>query len=217
MTEGRGMRNDGDARDAPDMDPASAAVIIEAAREHVQRELTINRSAILATWSIVYLLGYGVVWLSVKGQQPFRAPAGWALALLVALAALALGVTAQLTERATSGVGGMSSQRRRIYALSLVVGLLGVYVMEAALSSAGASQRVLSVYGASAPLLVAGVILVAGTAAWLSWYMFGLGAWLIAVAATSGFAGPAGVWAVDALAVGMPMLLLAAIQLRRRL
>jgi hypothetical protein len=65
------------------------------------------------------------------------------------------------------------------------------------------------VFQASAPLLVAGVILVAGTAAWLNWYMLGLGIWLIAVAAFSGFAGPAGVWAVDALAVGLPFLLIA--------
>ena len=57
--------------------------------------------------------------------------------------------------------------------------------------------------------LIAGVILVAGTAAWLNWYMFGLGIWLIAVAAFSGFAGPAGVWAVDALAVGLLFLLIA--------
>jgi hypothetical protein len=36
---------------------------------------------IFASWALVYLLGYGVVWLSVRGQQPHRAPAGWALAL----------------------------------------------------------------------------------------------------------------------------------------
>jgi type IV secretory pathway TrbD component len=52
---------------------------------------------------------------------------------------------------------------------------------------------VISVFTASSPLLVAGVVLVAGTAAWLNWYAFGLGIWLIAVAAFSGFAGPAAV------------------------
>ena len=33
--------------------------------------------------------GYGVVWLSVRGQRPFHAPEGWALALLALLAVLA--------------------------------------------------------------------------------------------------------------------------------
>jgi hypothetical protein len=216
MSDGTGIKNSGDADEAGGMDPQRAAAIMAKASEHVRHALTINRSAILGTWSLVYLLGYGAVWLSVHSQRPVGAPAGWALALLVLLAVVALVVTAQLTDRATSGVGGTSSIRRRIYSLSLAVGLLGTYVMQPALSSAGASRGVLNVFSASSPLLVAGVILVAGTAAWLNWYMFGLGIWLIAVAASSGFAGAAGVWAVDALAVGIPLLLMAAIQLRRR-
>jgi hypothetical protein len=104
---------------------------------------------------------------------------------------------------------------RRIYSLSLATGLLGVVIMQAALRYDGASRGVIGVFQASAPLLVAGVVLVAGTAAWLNWYMFGLGIWLIAVTAFSGFAGPAGVWAVDALAVGVPFLAMAAIALAR--
>ena len=156
-----------------------------------------------------------MVWLSVRGQQPYRAPAGWALALLALLAVLAFGVTAMVTDRAASGVGGASALRRRIYWLSLAIGVLGLYIMEAALRYNGVSRGVIGVVTASAPLLVAGVVLVAGTAAWLDWYAFGLGVWLIAVAAFSGFAGPAGVWAVDALAVGIPLLLLAAIRIGR--
>jgi hypothetical protein len=96
---------------------------------------------------------------------------------------LALAVTAGVTDRAASGVGGVSQLRRRIYWLSLAVGLLGVYVMQPALRHAGASHGVISVFTASSPLLVAGVVLAAGTAAWLNWYAFGLGVWLIAVTA----------------------------------
>jgi uncharacterized membrane protein SirB2 len=209
------MRDGADAGEAAGMGVRDAAVIMWEARERARHELTVNRPAIFVSWALVYLLGYGVVWLSVRGQRPFHAPAGWALALLALLAVAALGVTAQLTDRATSGVGGVSAQRRRIYWLSLAVGLLGVYVMQPALRHVGASHGVISVFTASSPLLVAGVVLVAGTAAWLNWYAFGLGIWLIAVAAFSGFAGPAGVWAVDALAVGVPFLAMAAIALAR--
>lgn len=205
MNEGTGMK------DEAGMDAQSAAVIMKQARQRAQRELTVNRRAIFATWAVVYLLGYGTVWLSVRGQRPYHAPAGWALALLIALAAVALAVTAQVQDRATSGVGGASALKRRIYSLSLAAGLLGVIIMQAALRYDGASPGAIGVFQASAPLLVAGVILVAGTAAWLNWYMFGLGTWLIAVAACSGFAGPAGVWAVDALAVGLLFLLIAAL------
>jgi hypothetical protein len=215
MNEGTGMKNGADASEAAGMDAQDAAVIMGEARDRARRELTVKRPVIFASWALVYLIGYGVVWLSVRGQQPFHAPAGWALALLTLLALLALAVTAAVTDRAASGVGGVSALRRRIYWLSLAIGFLGQIVMQVALRDAGASRGVLSVFTASAPLLVAGVVLVAGTAAWLNWYMFGLGIWLIAVAAFSGFAGPAGVWAVDALAVGLPFLLMAAIALTR--
>ena len=209
------MRDDKDIDEAAGMDPQDAAVIMQEARERASGELNIRHPVIFASWALVYLLGYGVVWLSVRGQQPYRAPAGWALALLALLAVIALGVTAMVTDRATSGVSGASTLRRRIYWLFIAIGLLGLYVMEAALRYNGASRGVIGVITASAPLLVAGVVLVAGTAAWLNWYAFGLGVWLIAVAAFSGFAGPAGVWAVDALAVGLPFLLIAAIRIGR--
>ena len=209
------MRDGKDMDEAAGMDPQDAAVIMQEARERANRELDIRHPVIFASWALVYLLGYGVVWLSVRGQQPYRAPAGWALALLALLAVIALGVTATVTDRATSGVGGASTLRRRIYWLSIAIGLLGLYIMEAALRYNGVSRGVIGVVTASAPLLVAGVVLVAGTAAWLNWYAFGLGVWLIAVAAFSGFAGPVGVWAVDALAVGLPFLLMAASRIGR--
>jgi hypothetical protein len=215
MNEGTGMRDGAGAGEVAGMGAEDAAVIMREARERARHELTVNRPAIFASWALVYLLGYGVVWLSVRGQRPFHAPAGWALALLALLAVVALGVTTALTDRATSGVGGVSAQRRRVYWLSLAAGLLGVYIMQPALRHAGAGHGVISVFTASSPLLVAGVVLVAGTAAWLNWYALGLGIWLIAVAAFSGFAGPAGVWAVDALAVGVPFLAMAAAVLAR--
>jgi hypothetical protein len=162
MTDGAG------ASEAAGMDAQGAAVIMGEARDRARHELTVDRPVIFTAWALVYLLGYGVVWLSVRRQRPFYAPEGWALALLALLAVLALGVTAQLTDRAASGVGGVSQLRRRIYWLSLAVGLLGVYVMQPALRHVGAGHEVISVFTASSPLLVAGVVLAAGTAAWLT-------------------------------------------------
>jgi hypothetical protein len=216
MSEGTGANEGTDMGAGTGLDAPGAAVIMQEAGLRARRELAVNQPAIFATWALVYLLGYGTVWLSVRGQQPYHAPAGWALGLLTLLAVVALAVTATVTDRATSGVGGVSAVRRRVYYLSLAAGWLGVIIMQIALRSAGASHGVIGVFTASSPLLVAGVVLVAGTAAWLNWYRCALGVWLIAVAAFSGFAGPAGTWAVDALAVGLPFLLMAGIRLFRR-
>jgi hypothetical protein len=216
-----------DTRDGIDMDEApgeaagmdvqDAAAIMREAGERARHELTVNRPAIFASWSLVYLVGYGAMWLSVRNQHPYNAPQGWAIALVIVLAAMAGSVTLGLADRAFSGIGGVSAARRRVYGLSLLIGLLGVYIMEAALFHAGVSKDVIGVYGASAPLLIGGVVLLAGTAAFLNWYMFGLGVWLITVAASSAFAGPVGVWAVIALALGLPFLAVGAVAFVRGL
>lgn len=208
---GESYTRDGTEMDeAPDeaagMDARDAAAIMREAGERARHELTVNRPAIFASWSLVYLLGYGVMWLSVRNQHPYTSPQGWAIALVIVLAAMALAVTIGLADRAFSGIGGVSAARRRVYSLSLIAGLLGVYIMQPALLRAGASKDVIGVFSASAPLLIGGVVLIAGTAAWLNWYMFSLGVWLIVVAAASAFAGPVGVWAVIALALGLPFL-----------
>jgi hypothetical protein len=210
------MRDGADMDEGAGLAPQDAAAIMQQARDRAEHELTINRAAIFVAWALVYLIGNTVVWLSVRGQHPYRGPAGATQAALALLALLALGVTVLVTDRATSGVGGASALRRRIYWLSIAIGLVGLTIMEGALRYNGVSPGVIGVIMASAPLLVAGVVLVAGTAAWLNWYMFGLGVWLIAVAAFGGFAGPAGVWAVDALAVGVPFLVMAVITAARR-
>jgi hypothetical protein len=198
-----------------DMDVRQAALILEQARARAQRELRANHPAIYLTWALVYLIGYGAIWLSVRGQHPYRAPAPGAILGVFLLAGVAVAVTAAVAGRAASGVGGASDVRRRISYLALAVGYLGVLVLEAALDHAGASQRVLGVYGAAAPILLIGLVFAAGSVARMDWTVFGLGVWLIAVAALSGFAGPAGVWGVLALAVAAGFLALAAITIRR--
>jgi hypothetical protein len=201
--------------DEQGMDVQQAAVILEEARTKARHELRTMHPAIYLTWALVYLVGYGAIWLSVRGQHPYRAPAPGAILGVFLLAAVALAVTAAVVSRSTSGVGGASEVRRRITYLVLAIGYLGVIALEGALGQAGASQQVLGVYGAAAPILLIGLVFAASAAAGLDWTAFCLGTWLIAAGALSGFAGPAGVWGVLALAVGGGFAALAAITRRR--
>ncbi len=205
------MLADGDQ----DMDVRQAALILEQAQARAQHELRTTHPAIYGTWAMVYFIGFGAIWLSVRGQHPYRAPAPEAILGVFLLAGVALAVTAAVVSRAASGVGGASDMRRRVTYLTLAVGYLGVLVLEAALDHAGASQQVLGVYGAAAPVLLMGLVFAAGSAARMDWTVFGFGVWLIAAAALSGFAGPAGVWGVLAFAVGGGFAALGLITMRR--
>ena len=193
-----------------DLDARAAAAIMRAAGERARRELRVNNPAIFASAGVAWLLGYGAMWLSVRGQRPYQGPTPPAAVIQVVLIGLAVAITASAVSRATTGVGGLSSVQRRIAILALVIANVAALVLEAAIDHAGASRSVVfGVFQAAAPVLVTGVVYVATSAVRLNWTVLGLGLWLVAVAAGGAFAGPVGVWAVIALAGGPGFLLMA--------
>jgi len=215
--ETAGTRNGQGTDDGPDMDALRAADVMRQAQEHARKELTINRPLLLGGAGLFYLLAYGTVWLAVRGQRPYQGPPGWTLGVLTGLVLIAVLMVAAVLNRAVSGVGGQSRRRRAIAFLSLGAGLVAVWAIEGGLYAAGASIGTVDRIGASGPLLVAGLVIVAAVYAWRQWSGLGLalGIWLVAVAVGSAFAAPATVWGIDALAGCAGFLFAAAIWARR--
>jgi len=211
MAEGVAMTDGADADEGTGMDVQDAVVIMRQAHERARHELRISYRLLFATYGLLYLIGYGTVWLSVRGQRPYHGPGSTALVVLTLLAAAAVVVTVVVVGRAFSGVGGWSARQRRVALLSYGIGIVGVYLLEDALFQAGAGWSVIGVYGAAAPMLVTGMAYAFSSAFVANRSVFGLGIWLIVVAATGAYAGPVGVWAVGALAAGLAFLLVAAV------
>ena len=201
---------DGEGEGTP-MDVQEAAVIMQDAGERARQEFRLSHRANFITWGVILLLGYGTMWLNVRGQHPFHGvnPGAFAAVTLLASGA-ALATAAQAG--AESGVGGVSAVRRRIHSLSLIVGLAGMFILEGALYRAGASRSVIGIFEAATPILVAGLFYLASSAVRLDWAMCALGVWLVAVAAGGAFAGPVGIWAVGSLAGGLAFLLAGAFE-----
>ena len=218
MNEGTGMKDGADMDEAAGMDAQRAAVIMQQARQRAQRELAVRRPVLFVTWGLVVLVSYGALWLSVRGQHPYHGPAGAWLVLLPVLFVAAAAVTAQVVDRATSGVGGVSALQRGIFVLSLFAGFAVLEIEKQALSYAGASRPLVALFGEAIPLLVTGLVFVASSAinARLDWPRLVLGLWLLAVAAGGAWAGPVTNLAVCALAGGGGILLMAAIEPRLR-
>jgi hypothetical protein len=200
------MKDGADAGEGTPMDVQEAAVIMQDAGDRARQEFRLSHRASFLTWGVILLLGYGTMWLNVRGQHPFHGtnPGAFAAVTLLATGA-ALATVAQA--RAESGVGGVSAVRRRIHFLSLLAGLAGMFILEGALYRAGASRAVIGIFEAATPILVAGLFYLASSAARLDWAMCALGVWLVAVAAGGAFAGPVGIWAVGSLAGGLAFLL----------
>lgn len=214
MNEEQGRTAEADQEMGSDIERAAA--VLRDAGEHARNQLRYRYPVLFTTWGAMYLLGYGALWLSVRGQHPYQGPTPMALLSLTVIVAVAMAITVILVGRAVSGVGGSSARQRRVYVLSSLVGFAGLFTLEAALAHAGASLTVLGVYGAAAPILLTGVICALGAAVALNWTGFALGLWLVAVGAGSGFAGPVAVWAVDAVATSVAFLAMAALRWRDR-
>ena len=213
MNEDVDMQDGADVDDPAHMDAQGAAAVMREAGERARRELRVMNPAAFAAAGVAWLLGYGGIWLSVRGQRPYQGPTPPAAAIQVVLVGLAVATAIAVISRATSGVGGLSAVQRRIGITAAVAGYVGVFVLEAAIDHAGASRSVVfGVFQAAAPVLITGVVYVANSAVRLNWTMFALGIWLVAAAAGGAFAGPVGVWAVTALAGSVGYLLVAVLR-----
>lgn len=197
------------------MDLRQASAIMQQTRERASRALVVRRPPLLAVWGAAWILSDGVIWLSVRGQRPYTGPTPAALAILTLVIAAASIVTVIYVGRVGTGIGGLSVIQRRILLLTYLGGDIALFALEAAIDHAGASRAVLAVYGAAAPILLVALIVAASSAVFRDWPLLGLGVWLLAVAAGSGFAGPVTVWVVSAVAGGGALLVTAATGLWR--
>src|SRR5260370_14863266 len=193
MNEGTSMKDGPGTGEAAGLDAQGAAVIAEEAGERARRELRVRRPVLFVTWGLVVLVSYGAMWLSVRGQHPYHGPAWETLLLAFLLFVAAAGATANVVDRAASGVGGRSELRRGILALALVVGFAALEIEKQALWHAGAGRPIAALFGEAIPLLVAGLVFVASSAvtARLDWPRLALGLWLLAVVGGRGRGGPA--------------------------
>jgi len=218
MNERAGMRNGADTEAAAGLDAQGAAAIMQEARERARHELAVRRPVLFVSWGLALLVGYGAMWLSVRGQGTYHVPAWPTLLLTFLLFVVAATITAQVVDRATSGVGGSSALQQGIFCLSLAAGFAVLEIEKQALAAAGASLPVAALFGQAIPLLVTGLVFVTRSAVntRVDWPRLALGLWLLAVAAGGAWAGPVTNLAVIALAGGGGILLMAAIEPRLR-
>lgn len=195
------------------MDAAAAAAIMADASDRARRRLQFNRPGIYAVRGVIWILGYGLVWLAVRGQHPFQGPNPGAYAAVILILAVAVALTVGGVQ-AETGLHGLTVLRRWTYILSVLAGFGAIFALEGALVRAGASPSVVGIFEASAPILVLGLLCLVRFSAERNWVATGLGLWLVLVAAVGGYAGPATVWAVGALAVGPAFLLAAVVESR---
>ena len=190
------------------LDPRKAARLLAQTQRQTQRELDFRSPWLSLLAAAAVLVAFGSVWLSVRGQHPYKYPTVVGLLGLYAVLAIRIGSVLLAHRRASAGVSGGSVRRRRAEGAALAVALVAVYVIMGALANAGASDGIVyGVYVVTATMLVLGTFGAARSAVREDWRELGISIAVLLIAAGSAFAGPRGVWLSNG--IGLCLLLLA--------
>jgi hypothetical protein len=144
------------------------------------------------------------VWLSVRGQHPYKGPTAAGLLVMYGVLICWVVVVARVARRASAGISGRSERQQRAYAAIVVVALVAVSVFQGVLKSDGVSLAIVyGIYPATAQLIVLGTFGAAIAAAREDWAGFGVGLAIMPIVAGGAFAGPVGVWLTDGIGLAV--------------
>ena len=193
-------------------DPQQAAVLLDQTTQQARRKFAPSPPWLLATRAVMVLAACGAIWLSVRGQHPYRGPTGSDIPILIAFIVLNFTATVAVRRHAITGVHGRTRLRPAEIAI-LTLAWVAAAGLVWALAAAGVN------YGQypTTVLIVPGLAWAAINAARASWLSCGTGLAVAVVGGVGALAGPAGSWAVAG--VGLCAVLLgnaAAIAWRQR-
>lgn len=179
-------------------DPPSAAdalAIIHDGHARAAAGLTPNLALLYGVWGLAWLVGFGVSYVTGAGILTLSP----AVAITVVAAAFALAVVISIVQgvRAGRGVRGPSERIGAMYGISWLVATTGLGLL---LGGIQFPDELASLVYPAAFVLLVGVMYLFGGTLWNDRAQYGLGVWLIVVAAASTFLGNPGNYLV--LAIG---------------
>jgi len=181
--------------------PEQAAALLGQATQQARRKFQPSPPWLLATRAVLVLAALGAIWLSVRGQRPYRGPTGADIPVLVAFIAVNFAATVAVRRHATAGVSG----RSRFSPGEITVLVLAFAAAVAAIAGLSAAGAGFAAYPTSV-LVIPGLAWAVLMAARASWRGLATGLAIVIIGIAGAFAGPAGSWAVAA--VGLCAMLL---------
>jgi hypothetical protein len=181
--------------------PEQAAALLDQTTQRARRKLQPSPPWLLATRAVMVLAALGVIWLSVRGQHPYKGPTSADVPILVGFIIVNFAVTVAVRAHAVAGVSGRTRFSQGEIA-ALVVSLAVTVVAMTVLAASGVG---LATYPTSV-MVIPGLVCGAVMAARRNWRGLATGIAIVVIGIVGAFAGSAGSWAVAA--VGLCAVLL---------
>jgi hypothetical protein len=183
--------------------PEQAAALLGQATQQARHKFQPSPPWLLVTRAVLVLAALGAIWLSVRGQHPYRGPTAADILVLVAFIVVNFTATVAVRRHATAGVSGRSRFSQGEI-MVLVVALVAAVIAMVGLGAAGVSFA----WYPTSVMVIPGLAWAAISATRANWRGLATGLALVVIGIVGAFAGPAGAWAVAA--VGLCALLLGA-------
>jgi len=181
--------------------PEQAAALLDQTTQRARRKLQPSPPWLLATRAVMVLAALGVIWLSVRGQHPYKGPTAADIPVLIGFVVVNFAATVAVRARAGAGVSGRTRFSQGEIAV-LVASFAVTVVAMAVLAADGVN---LATYPTSV-LVIPGLAWAALMAARRNRLEVAIGIAIVVMGILGAFAGPAGAWAVAA--VGLCAVLL---------
>jgi hypothetical protein len=185
-----------EAVDEDALDPSEAARLLAQTEQEAQRQFDLSPLWITVVMGAVIFVAYGALWLSTRGQDPYRGPSIGVVGLVYAAVAIAITAAVKVYRRATAGVSGPSVRRQQVEGIAILVSfVLGSPVLQGATKHYGASDAV--VYGvipAAAPLIIVGTTVLGIAASNADRPQFGAALAVVITGVVAAFVGPSEAW-----------------------
>ena len=177
-------------------DPQQAASLLDQTTQQARRQLEPAQPWLLIIRGVLVLAALGAIWLSVRGQDPYKGPTAADIPILVGFIVLNFTATVAVRKRATAGVTGRSRFTEGEIAV-LVASFVVTVVAMLGLGAAGVSFA----YYPTTVLVIPGLAWAILSAARSNWREIVTGLAIVAMGIVGAFAGPAGAWAVAAVSL----------------
>ena len=195
------MNHTPDPTTAGPFDAEQAASLLDQTTQRARRQFQPSPPWLLATRGVLVLLALGAIWLSVRGQHPYRGPTSADIPVLIGFIVLNFLATVGIRQRAMAGVSGRSRfSQGEIIALALA--FLVTVILMVSLDGTGVG---FAVYPTSV-LVIPGLVWAVISALRSNRTGLGTGLALVVLGVVGAFAGGAGSWAVAAVGLFVIML-----------
>ena len=194
--------------DGDGLDPREATRLLVETEREAQRQFDLSPPWITAVTGAVVLVAYGALWLSTRGQHPYKGPNLGVVALVYGAVAVAIAASVKVYRRATTGVSGPSVRQQQLEGVAILVSfVLGSPVLQGAMKHYHAGDAI--VYGvipAAAPLIIVGTTVLGTAASHGDWRQFGAALAVVTAGVVAAFAGPSGAWLAAGIGLFVGML-----------